>query len=57
MQSTFTIKQSTTTEILPILESDNIWSMLPESGNEIRSAQILATKLIVFQPSGQNGRI
>jgi hypothetical protein len=31
MQLTFTFKQSTTTKILPILESDNIQSMSPES--------------------------
>jgi hypothetical protein len=31
--------------------------MSPESGDGIRSAQIPTTKLVVFRPSGQNGRI
>jgi hypothetical protein len=42
------------TEILPVPKSDNILSMLPKSGNGIQSAQILATKLVVFQPSSWN---
>jgi hypothetical protein len=32
MQSTFTFKQSTTIEILPVSVSDNIRLMSPESG-------------------------
>jgi hypothetical protein len=34
-QSTFTFKQSTTIEILSVLESDNIQLMSPESGDGI----------------------
>jgi len=34
-QSTFTFKQSTTIEILPVSESDNIRLMSPESGDGI----------------------
>jgi hypothetical protein len=51
---TFTFKQPTTIEILPVLESDNIRLMSLESGDGIRPALVRPAG---FRPSDRRGRI